>query len=90
MSGYAILALVLLIPAVLGGILARNRGRNIAVWAVLSAIFPIFIMVIYFEKPVREVAGGFKRCPSCKEYNPWKAAQCKYCSTEFPSLPPME
>ena len=87
MTGYIVLALAMLLPAVFGGILARNRGRSILLWATLSAIFPIFLMVVYFEKPVREVPGGFKRCPSCKEFNGWKTAQCKYCAAEFPSLP---
>ena len=87
MTGYIVLGLVMLVPALLGGMLARNRGRNIGVWALLSALFPIFLMVVYFEKPLREVPGGFKRCPSCEEFNPWKAALCKYCSAEFPSPP---
>ena len=86
MTGYIVLAMVMLPPALLGGILARNRGRSILCWATLSAAFPIFLMVVYFEKPVREVPGGFKRCPSCKEFNAWKAAQCKFCSADFPSL----
>jgi hypothetical protein len=83
MTGYLVIGLIMLVPAIFGGILARNRGRNIAVWALLSAIFPIFLMVVYFEKPLRDVPGGFKRCPSCNEYNPWKATHCKYCSAEF-------
>ena len=67
MIGYIVLAMILLLLAVIGGRLARNRGRNILGWAIPSAIFPIFIMVIYFEKPLREVPGGFKRCPACAQ-----------------------
>ena len=86
--GYAILLLVLLIPATGGGILARNRGRNIIVCGALCAIFPIFLMVVYFEKPLREVEGGFKRCTACNEFIPWKAAECKYCNAPRTTLPP--
>lgn len=85
MTGYIVIALIMLLPAIFGGILARNRGRSVLVWAGLSAIFPIFLMVVYFEKPLRDVPGGFKRCPACREFNPWKATVCKYCSAEFPS-----
>ncbi len=85
---YTLLLLVTLLPALGGAILAHHRGRNIVGWAVLSAIFPIFLMVIYFEKPLREVAGGFKRCTSCGEFIRWKATVCKYCSTAQPSPPP--
>jgi hypothetical protein len=74
-----LLLLFVVPPAIAGGWLARNRGRNIPLWAALSAIFPIFLMVIYFEKPLREVPGGFRRCPGCGEFVPWKSASCKYC-----------
>ena len=86
--GYVILLLMMVIPAAGGGILARNRGRNILVWSALCAVFPIFLMVVYFEKPLREVEGGFKRCPACNAFIPWKAAECKYCNAPRTILPP--
>ena len=86
--GYALLLLVMLVPAVAGGILARNRGRNILVWGILCALFPIFLMVVYFEKPRREVAGGFRRCTACNEFIPWKASECKYCNAPRTNPPP--
>jgi len=68
---YALLLLITIPPALIGATLARNRGRTIVGWALLSAIFPIFLMVIYFEKPLREVPGGYRRCTSCGEYIKW-------------------
>jgi hypothetical protein len=87
MIGYMTLALIILLQAAAGGRLARNRGRNMLWWGALSALFPIFIMIIYFEKPLKEVPGGFRRCPSCREFNPWQAVQCRYCSAMFPAPP---
>jgi hypothetical protein len=90
MPGYVqpeyIVILVMAVPCAIGGLLARNRGRNIIGWGILSAIFPIFLMVLYFNKPLREVPGGFKRCTACREYIKWRAMACKYCSTEQPPL----
>ena len=63
-------------PALVGAKLAHNRGRTIVGWALLSAIFPIFLMVIYFEKPLREVPGGFRRCASCGGRKNWACALC--------------
>ena len=85
--GYALL-LITIPPAMIGATLARNRGRSIVGWAVLSAIFPIFLMVIYFEKPLREVPGGFRRCASCGEFIKWKSAVCKYCNADQSPPPP--
>ena len=82
------LMLIMVPPALVGAMFARNRGRNILVWAFLSALFPIFLMVIYFQKPLRDVPGGFKRCISCGEFIKWKVAVCKYCSSPQPSSPP--
>ena len=77
--GYLVLALLLLLQGGAGGKLARDRGRSILWWGVLSALFPIFIMVIYFEKPLKEVPGGFRLCPACGEFNPWRQGHCTYC-----------
>jgi hypothetical protein len=84
MIGYMAFALLILLQAAAGGRLARNRGRNILFWSGLSALFPIFIMIVYFEKPLKEVPGGFKRCPACREFNPWQATNCKYCAAPVP------
>jgi len=82
--GYALL-LVPIAFALTGATLARNRGRNIVGWAVLCAIFPIFLLVVYFERPLREVRGGFRRCASCGEFIISQASVCKYCNAEQPT-----
>jgi uncharacterized membrane protein (GlpM family) len=85
---YLFLFLIMAPPAVVGAIFARNRGRNILIWGLLSALFPIFAMVAYFQKPLRDVPGGFKRCTVCGEFIKWEAAECKYCSAPPLSPPP--
>jgi hypothetical protein len=87
MIGYIILTLIILLQAAAGGRLARNRGRNTLWWSLLSALFPIFIMIIYFEKPLKEVPGGFKNCPTCREFISWQATNCKYCAAQLPPPP---
>jgi hypothetical protein len=83
---YALL-LIMAPPALIGAMFARNRGRSLLLWGLLSALFPIFLMVAYFQKPLRDVPGGFKRCTSCGEFIKWKAAVCKYCSAPQPAAP---
>lgn len=76
--------LVYLVPiifAVTGGVMASNRGRNFFLWGVCSALFPICIMIVWFEKPVKEVKGHFRKCSSCGEWIKWKETICRYCST---------
>lgn len=76
--------LIVVIPGAIGGWLAANRGRNFVGWSALCALFPVFLMVIYFKKPLREVPGKFRQCPSCREYLKWRDAVCKYCQAEQP------
>ena len=64
-----------------GAVLARNRGRSIILWGVVCTIFPVFLLVIWYEKPTREVKGGFRRCRSCGEYYRWQRKECTYCGT---------
>lgn len=86
MSGYVkpefVVLLIMMVPGAVGGWLAANRARNVIGWCLLCALFPVFLLVIYFNKPLREVPGKFRQCPNCREFLPWKDAVCKYCNTE--------
>lgn len=73
------------IPGAVGGWLAANRGRNIIGWCILCAVFPVFLMVIYYNKPLKEVPGKFKRCRSCGEWIKWADPVCKYCNASQPA-----
>jgi hypothetical protein len=76
--------LVYLVPivfAVTGGVMAANRGRNFLFWGVCSAFFPICIMIVWFEKPIKELKGHFRKCCSCGEWIKWKEISCRYCGT---------
>uniref|UniRef100_A0A831UEK4 Zinc ribbon domain-containing protein n=1 Tax=Geobacter metallireducens TaxID=28232 RepID=A0A831UEK4_GEOME len=78
---YLAFLLVIVVPGVAGGILAANRARNFVGWSILCAVFPIFLLVIYFHKPLREVEGKFWRCRSCSEFLKWREDSCRYCGT---------
>lgn len=76
--------LLYLVPtafAVTGGIIANSRGRNPLLWGIGSAIFPICIMIVWFEKPKKEVEGHFRKCCRCSEWIKWKESPCRYCGT---------
>jgi len=66
--------------AVLSWIFARRRGRNPLIWAIVSSILPVFVFVLYFKKPLAEVPGHFRHCPTCGEFSPWKYGGCIYCT----------
>lgn len=79
--------LVFLVPVIfgiIGGVLAANRGRNFVLWGILSVLFPIFILIVWFEKPVKEVEGKFKKCVECGEWIKWRDESCKYCQASQP------
>lgn len=43
------------LPGVLGICLAKSRGKNILIWGLLSAVFPFFLFVLYFQyKPLKK------------------------------------
>lgn len=86
MSGYVkpefVVFLIMMVPGVIGGVLAYKRGRSVIGWCAICALFPVFLLVIWFNKPLKEVPGGFRLCPGCREYIKWKDATCKYCGAE--------
>lgn len=71
--------LIVLVPGVIGGCMAANRGRNVPVWCLSCALLPPLLLFIYFAKPLCEVEGKFRRCSNCREFIQWHEPVCKYC-----------
>lgn len=76
---FFVLMVVLLVPAISGGVMAANRGRMVAVWSLLCALLPPLLLLLYFARPLREVEGKYRRCPGCGELLKWRDPVCKYC-----------
>jgi hypothetical protein len=73
--------LIVIVPGVLGGITAANRGRNVAGWCLLCALFFPLLLYIHFAKPLCEVEGKFRKCSNCGELFRWDEPVCSYCRT---------
>ncbi len=69
------------IPAVTGAVLAHRRKKNPLLWGLLSAPFPFFIFILWFQKPDHEIPGSFRKCANCGGIYPWRSATCSYCGT---------
>ena len=86
MMGIMIVAL----PGILAGLVAVRmawaRGRSIVGWGLLCLAVPVCVLIIWSKPPVREVRGGFQRCPRCSEWLKWGETPCRYCKAEL--LPP--
>ncbi len=81
-SPAVLLIMVPVVFAAVGGYLAHGRGRNVLFWGAASAIFPICIMIVWFEKPLKEVEGKFRKCRGCGEWLKWRENPCKYCGAD--------
>lgn len=83
MEGIAVPAvLVFLVPVafgIVGGVMAANRGRSVVLWGILSMVFPICLLIVWYEKPVKEVPGKFRRCTVCGQWLRWREPVCRYC-----------
>lgn len=44
--------IVVIICGIAGGVMAGNRGRSIAAWCILCALFPPLLLLIAFLKPL--------------------------------------
>jgi hypothetical protein len=71
--------LIVIVPGVVGGILAANRGRRVVGWCLLCALFFPLLLYIYFAKPLCEVEGEFRKCPDCGEFFKWDEPVCTFC-----------
>ena len=75
--------ILLAIAGMIGGIIARRKGRNPILWFFLCAIVPLLIAVIMVF-PLRVSKGYTKTCPYCAEIIKENAMVCKHCGKEQP------
>ncbi len=71
--------LIVIVPGVVGGVLAANRGRKVVGWCLLCALFPPLLLFVYFAKPLCEVEGKFRKCSNCGKLITWDEPICTYC-----------
>ena len=75
--------ILLIIAGIVGGIIARRKGRSPIWWFILCALFPLLIIVIALLPPL--VSKGYtKKCPYCAEIIKEDANFCKHCGREQP------
>lgn len=88
MSGYVkpemIIFLIVVASGICGGWMAANRCRNLIGWCLICALLPVFLLVIYFSRPLCQVEGKFRLCPKCREYIRWNETVCRYCKQVQP------
>ena len=77
--------LIVLVPGMIGGVMAANRGRKVVLWSMLCAVLPPCLLLIFFAKPLCEVEGKYRRCLHCRELVKWHEPICKYCHSEHPA-----
>ncbi|MGB9080527.1 MAG: hypothetical protein WCD00_04450 [Desulfuromonadaceae bacterium] len=71
--------LIVVVSGVVGGVMAANRGRKVAGWCLLCALFPPLLLYLYFARPLREVEGKFRKCSNCGALFKWDEPACPYC-----------
>jgi hypothetical protein len=53
MNEMIFLLLLFGLPGALGFYLAKRRGKNPLLWGLMSAVFPVFLLVLrYYHKPL--------------------------------------
>jgi MFS family permease len=87
-----------ILGAILNGVIASNKGRNVAGWVALSVLLtPLVVLILLALRSLKvqvptEVrvapTGPVKICPDCAEQVAAAARICRYCRHEFkPALP---
>jgi hypothetical protein len=74
------------VPAIMGALLAKSKGRSVFGWFILSGLFWLPIIILLFLPPAREVEGKYRECPKCKEIIKWQASFCKHCQNNIGNI----
>jgi len=77
--------LIPLTAAIVGGMLAGRKGRNVAGWAIGCFILPVLLLVVALLGPAGPVHGKYRTCPHCAELTKWQANTCPHCQKDIPA-----
>lgn len=69
--------------AVWAGSIAKSKGRSVALWVILTFLFPISLLILAFLKPIAPVAGKWKECPHCASIIKEQAKVCPFCQRDI-------
>ncbi len=75
--------LLRVIAGVIGGYIARGKGRSMLVWGLACAVMPPVVIAVLLLPPVL-TRGQTKRCPYCSRIVPAGDSVCRYCKKELP------
>ena len=80
---------IFVIASILGGVIANNKNRNVAGWAIGSLLIPLIILILLaLPKLPEENPANDEGCPSCGYKLILKGASvCPNCRSELPKLP---
>ncbi len=81
-GAFNISLIVMVLSGIAGIYLAKTKGRSMFVWFLLCLI-PLFLIILLFKQPVKEIEGKIRQCPSCNGYIPWDSKFCRHCSFEL-------
>lgn len=76
--------LIMIVGAILGGILASNKNRNVPGWALLCFFLPICVLFILALKQLPGVEQEEEPtivCRQCGSKIPASSNRCRFCST---------
>ncbi len=74
---------IMAIAAIVGGLVAHNKGRMVFLWTVLCGLIPLALLIL-FALPRIPQLGVWRPCPFCFHVIPWQASACAACLRQVP------
>ncbi|GBD98620.1 hypothetical protein BMS3Abin07_00644 [bacterium BMS3Abin07] len=75
--------IISLIAGMVAIIVANKKGRNVLVWFLVSFLFPLSVVILFFMPPL-VTQGKTKRCPDCGAIMSEGVDVCRSCNHEMP------